>query len=135
MNVHNILYLQTNTYQCILATTPTESFVILLYADGEIQWTTGDVSGGSDGLGGTEALAGINAGDGVNHITIPGSLTSSIINIAQTSNVGIPGIWMFKVGEGNCLHTQIYVNICISSYVSVLENQPNMILCVLALLM
>ena len=58
-----------------------------------------------------EALAGINAGDGVNHITVPGSLTSSIINIAQTSNVGIPGVWMFKVGEGDQL--------CICGYVAI----------------
>ena len=92
--------LQTNTYQCILATTAADSFVILLYADGEIQWTTGDDPNGTNGLGGTEALAGINAGDGVNHITIPGSLTPSIINIAQTSNVGIPGVWIFKVDGG-----------------------------------
>ena len=74
---------------------------MFLYADGEIQWTTGDDSGGIDGLGGAEALAGINAGDGVNNITIPGSLTPHIINITQTSNVGIPGVWIFKVGEGN----------------------------------
>jgi len=74
--------------------------VIFLYADGRIQWTTGDFSGGSNGLGGTEALAGINAGDGVNSITIPGSRTPSIINITQTSNVDIPGVWIFKVNEG-----------------------------------
>ena len=78
-----------------------ESFVIFLYVDMRIQWTTGDASGGNNGLGGIEALAGINAGDGVNYITIPGSLTPSIINITQTTNVGIPGIWMLKVNEGN----------------------------------
>ena len=27
-------------------------------------------------------------------------MTPDIFNIAQTSNVGIPGVWMFKVGEG-----------------------------------
>ena len=74
---------------------------MFLYADGEIQWTTADGSGGINGLHGTEAPAGINAGDGVNNMTIPGSLTPSIINITQTSNVGIPGVWIFKVGEGN----------------------------------
>ena len=95
-----LCYLQTNTFQCILATTELESFVMFLYADGKIQWTTGDASGGTNGLNGTEALAGINVGDGVNNITISGSLTPNIINIAQTSNVGIPGVWMFKVGEG-----------------------------------
>ena len=64
-----------------------------------MQWTTGDITGTS-GLGGNEALAGINAGDSVNSITIPGSQTPSIINIAQTSNVGIPGVWIFKVDSG-----------------------------------
>ena len=87
---------------------------MLLYADGGIQWTTGDDSGGFGGLGGTEALAGINVGDG-NNITIPGSLTPSIINITRTSNVGIPGVWMFKVSEGNYLqiYTCIFVHFCI----------------------
>ena len=97
-----IAYLQfvlTNTFQCVLATSGVESFVIFLYADGRIQWTTGDRSGGDDGLGGTEALAGINAGDGRNFVTIPGSRTSRIINIPQTSNVDISGIWMFKVDQ------------------------------------
>jgi len=89
--------MQTNTFQCVLATNKVESFVIFLYADGRIHWTTGDRSGGDDGLGGTEALAGINAGDGVNFVTITGSLSPSIINISQTSNVGIPGVWILKV--------------------------------------
>ena len=77
-----------------------ESFVIFLYADGRIQWTTGDNSGGFRGLGGNEALAGINAGDGVGFVTIPRSLTTRIINIDQTSNVGTPGIWIFRVDTG-----------------------------------
>ena len=116
MHAHNfILYiflLQTNTFQCVLATTKLESFVIFLYADGKIQWTTGDASGGSNGLGGTEALAGINAGDGINFTTIPGSLNSSIINITQTSNIGIPGVWIFKVGEGK--YTYIHIIMCVN---------------------
>ena len=71
-----------------------------MYVDGGIQWTTGDSSGGVNGLSGTEALAGINAGDHINHVTIPGSLTSDIPNIARTSNIGIPGVWIFQVGHG-----------------------------------
>ena len=86
-----------------------ESFVIIMYADKEIQWTTGDDSGGFNGIGGTEALAGINAADDANHITIPGSLTPNMINIALTSNVGIPGVWMFRLREGNCLQMCTYV--------------------------
>ena len=77
-----------NTFQCILATSELESFVMFLYAD--LQWTTGDSSFGSDGLGGIEALAGYNAGDQINSYTITGSHTPRIINITRTSNVKIP---------------------------------------------
>ena len=68
-----------------MASSQNESFVIFVYVD--IRWTT-------------RALAGVNAGDGINHITIPGSLTPSILDIEETSNVGVPGRWIFKVGEG-----------------------------------
>ena len=69
-----------------------------MYADGRIQWATGDNSGGSNGIYGTEALAGINAGNGFDYYVISGSRTSSIINIAKTTNVGILGTYIFKVG-------------------------------------
>ena len=114
---------QNNTFQCVLATSETESFVIFLYADEEIQWTTGAASGGFGGLGGTEALAGINAGDGINNITIPGSLTPSILNITKTSNVGIHGVWMFTVGKSKymyiyviCVCVYMYIYICVCVY-------------------
>ena len=71
--------------------------MIFLY--GDLQWTTGDNSGGSGGLGGTEALVGINAGDGINSVTVPGSRAPNITNVINTSNVGIPGVWIFKVDE------------------------------------
>ena len=49
------------------------------------------------------AVVGINVGDGINHVTIPGSRTSSILNIEVTSNVGVPGTWIFRVDRGNIL--------------------------------
>ena len=73
--------------------------MILLYADGLIQWTTGDSSGGVNGLGGTPAQVGFNAGDGVNFAAVPESRTGEIINIDTTSNVGVPGVWVFQVNE------------------------------------
>lgn len=75
------------------------SFAIFLYADGGIQWTTGDNSGGAGGRGGIPAVAGINAGDGIESATLPGSKTHDIINVAMTSNVKIPGLWVFQVNE------------------------------------
>ena len=71
----------------------------------ELQWTTGGFAGGILGLGGTEALAGFNAGFhssalGLYSYTIDRSETPSIVKLARTSNVGIPGTWIFKVGQG-----------------------------------
>ena len=70
-----------------MASNQNESFVIFIYDD--IQWKTG--RGG---------MAGINFGNGINHFTIPGSQTPSILNIEETSNVGVPGIWIFQVNDG-----------------------------------
>ena len=74
---------------------------MLLYLHDGIQWTTGDASGGRNGLGGNEAVAGINTGNLLTALSIPGSGTPSIINIDETTNVEIPGVWMFQVGKGN----------------------------------
>ena len=76
------------------------SFVTYLYADGLIQWTTGDASGGTNGLGGVPAQAGFDAGDQTRSFSIPGSLTNDIINIDTTTNVGVGGQWTFRV-DGN----------------------------------
>ena len=77
------------------------SFTIFLYADGGIEWTTGDggVSDGVDGLRGTPAQVGFNAGDGVRFYSVPESQTEAIINISMTSNFGVPGLWIFQVNE------------------------------------
>ncbi|XP_064386806.1 mucin-4-like [Halichondria panicea] len=73
-----------NTFQVVMASDGQRSFVIFVYDD--IQW----INGGS-------ALAGINGGDGVRSVTVPGSLSLSIMNIMTTSNVGRPGVWMYRV--------------------------------------
>ncbi len=66
------------------------SFVTFLYDD--IQWTD---SG--------HAVAGINAGDDVRSVTLPGSGTEDIRNLTTTSNVGVDGMWMYRVDrEGKC---------------------------------
>ena len=83
----------------MLGTDGSQSFVIFLYADGEIQWTTGEASGGVNGLGGTPAQVGFNAGDGINYAAVPESRTAEIVNITTTSNVGVPGVWIFQVNE------------------------------------
>ena len=91
--------LQTNTFQCILITNGRRSFAIFLYADGEIQWTTGDASGGSGGFGGTQAQVGFNAGDGERFANVTESQTADIVNIDSTTNVDRQGVWIFRIDE------------------------------------
>eukprot|EP00731_Ephydatia_muelleri_P007375 Em0003g1623a len=90
---------KNNAFQCILVASNAASFVIFLYADGLIQWTTGDSSGASNGLGGIQAQIGFNAGDSVNYVKVPGSRTPDVINITSASNVLVPGQWIYAVHE------------------------------------
>ena len=75
----------TNTFQCVLAYNANDSFILFLYADHLIQWS-------SHG-----AQVGIDGGDGINYFSIPTSRTADIVNITSTSNVNQPGLWIFKV--------------------------------------
>ena len=54
-----------NTLQLELHTDGRSTFVCFNYPTNGINWTTGDASGGSGGLGGTPAQVGFDAGDGV----------------------------------------------------------------------
>jgi hypothetical protein len=65
----------------------------------QCQWTTGDASGGTGGLGGTPASAGFD-GAGMGSLALPGSGTSSVLSLCTTSNVGTPGLWRYRVRGG-----------------------------------
>lgn len=67
-----------------------------------LQWTTGDASGGENGLGGTPAQAGFDSGNGIDFLMLPGSRTASILDLQNTSNVATdtPGLWTFAVRNG-----------------------------------
>ena len=92
---------QVNTFQCVLVSDGSLSFAMFLY--GKIQWITGDTSGVTGGRGGTPARAEFNAGDGKRIFTLPGSQTASLINITTTSNVGVPGQWIFQINGKDIL--------------------------------
>ena len=51
---------------------------------------------------------GVNAGDGSTSCIVPGSFSPAIINVTSTSNVGIPGRWMFGLNNLNsdCLNSK-----------------------------
>ena len=40
---------------------------------------------------------GFNAGDGVNYYAVNGSMTDSVLNLPNMSNVDIPGKFVFRV--------------------------------------
>jgi hypothetical protein len=68
----------------------------------ELNWTTGDASGGTDGLGGVEAQVGYDAGNGEDFLVLPGSRTEAVLELADTSNVSedFPGLWSFAIRAG-----------------------------------
>jgi VCBS repeat-containing protein len=70
-----------------------------------INWTTGDSSGGSNGLGGTPARAGYSAGDGnATHyfeVQGSGSQTAMLALPNTVGNTGIAGVDVFQVQNGN----------------------------------
>ena len=63
--------------------------MFFLYGDGEI-----------NSYSGYRAQVGLNAGNGVDFISVNGSLTSDIFNIDEDSNVGCPGVFVFQVNGG-----------------------------------
>ena len=101
MLLFKLNFSQTNTFQCILASDGITSFVIFLYAERMIGWTTGDASDGVGGIGGIPAQVGFNAGDRNRSTVVPESRTGAIINITMTSNVDSEdrsrGQWIFRV--------------------------------------
>ena len=46
------------------------------------------------------AQAGFDAGDGARSYSLNGSGTEEILLLSETSNVGTPGLWLFRV-DGN----------------------------------
>jgi hypothetical protein len=67
-----------------------------------LEWTTGEASGGSNGLGGIRAQAGYDAGNGTNFFVLPGSFTDGVLDLANTSNVSqeTPGLWTMAIRNG-----------------------------------
>lgn len=96
---------KTNTFQTVLRNrteTGLGNFDIEYRYD-RLEWTTGNASGGSNGLGGIPAQAGFDAGDNTNYFTLPGSRTSDVLNLQNTSNLPdpVPGIWSFAIRSGS----------------------------------
>ncbi|RYY02296.1 MAG: choice-of-anchor A family protein [Gammaproteobacteria bacterium] len=68
-----------------------------------LEWTTGSASGGTNGLGGTPAQVGFDAGDRENFFAHPDSRTEKVLELIESSNVGIPGVWRFEFRAGKVI--------------------------------
>ncbi len=75
----------------------------------QVQWETGDASGGTHGLGGTSAAVGYSnglSGDANVFFQLPGSLVNGALidggpdALISNSNVGVPGRYVFSVRNG-----------------------------------
>ncbi len=66
-----------------------------------MNWTTGDFSGGSGGLGGTVARAGYSSGNGLDFLELPQSGNqSAVLALPASGNTGEPGTYVFAIRDG-----------------------------------
>lgn len=74
--------------------------IVFRYQD--INWTTGNASGGTGGLGGTVARAGFSAGNGTDFYELAQSGDqAAILELENTAgNTGVQGLYLFKVRNG-----------------------------------
>lgn len=94
-----------NAFQIILERVGDAGDFDIWFRYEDMNWTTGDASGGSGGLGGTIATAGFTAGDGnIDHfyqLPMSGS-QDGMLRIEDTlGNGGQNGLWHFEVRNGD----------------------------------
>jgi uncharacterized membrane protein YgcG len=67
----------------------------------DLNWTTGNSSGGSNGLGGTVSRSGFSSGNGsdFNELNASGN-QAAMLGLTGTSNVGVAGLYRFEVRNG-----------------------------------
>ena len=94
-----------NAFQLQLVSTGNGNFDIV-YRYEDINWTTGDASQGTDGLGGTVARAGFSAGDGSNYYEFYFSGDQNfMLNLESNTLAGESeaGVWTYHVNGGSVI--------------------------------
>ena len=92
-----------NAFQLQLISTGNGNFDIV-YRYEDINWVTGDASGGSLGLGGTVARAGFSAGDGASYYEFYFSGDQNfMLNLEENvlAGAGEAGVWTYHVNGGS----------------------------------
>ena len=77
--------MQVNTLQVVLTTDGERSFTFFIYVD--ITWGQGGI--------------GFNAGDGTRFYELPGSRTLDARDVVESSNVGVEGVYAYRVDLQN----------------------------------
>ena len=75
----------------MLTTDGVKSFVFFIYAD--VQWGEGGI--------------GFNAGDGVRFFELPGSRTPEAREVEESSNVGVEGVYAYRVDETDIIGPEV----------------------------
>jgi Ca2+-binding RTX toxin-like protein len=93
---------KVNAFQLIIDWTGDQNFDFEFRYE-SINWTTGDASGGVDGLGGTLARAGYATGrpDGFLELVASGNQENLLNLDTDPGNMGEPGVWRFNVRNGS----------------------------------
>ena len=84
----------TNSFQAVLVSDGVFTFAMLRYAS--IQWVAPPLVPGLS-LGGPPASAEVDAGSNLGGVTLPGSLSSDVAGLTSGSNVGVPGVWAYRI--------------------------------------
>uniref|UniRef100_A0A914Z2C5 Uncharacterized protein n=1 Tax=Panagrolaimus superbus TaxID=310955 RepID=A0A914Z2C5_9BILA len=116
-----------NTFQATITTDGRHSFAIFYY--NKIQWTTGRASNGhhEKGIGGTPAQIGFDAGDYHNRTMLDVSCKDSVINVSSLSNVGKPGVFVFRIDSAEIIKPQIASIIAVREFPEGIKCPPNSI--------
>lgn len=91
------LFLQTNTFQCVVVTDGEYSFALFLYLDQGIQWGEGAQMGISSPLLMDDATPANWS------FSLPGALTKQSVDIESTTNTGTAGKWAFRIDTDTIL--------------------------------
>ena len=86
--------LQRNTFQAVIATDGSATYVLFLYRD--IQWSSG------------RTTIGFNAGDRVRFFNLPDAtlVFDAVFNLDNRTNSGRPGVFMFRVDQDTILQPE-----------------------------
>ncbi|WAR19053.1 NDG-like protein [Mya arenaria] len=88
----------TNTFQIVIASDELNSFVIFNYLDEGVMWTKSVGKWAEYNRPDPPAQAGFDSGSSLSY-TLPKSGEPQVTRLASASNVNVPGVWMFHVGN------------------------------------